>query len=115
MIEIKNIEVLKGLLLPEFHPRLVEVVEWVIGRWEKIFITCGYEARNYASVHSVIPVRGLDCRSSIYPDPKAVVKEINQHWAYDPARPEMAVAILHDTGRGMHIHLQATATTQERK
>ena len=114
-IEIKNTEVLESLLLNPTHPRLIDVLNWVCARVPVVVFTGHFEERDYPSVHSTIPVRGSDIRSWIYKDPQKVADEINVAWIYDPGRPEMAVAIYHDTGRGAHIHLQAHDRTRLRR
>ena len=113
-IEIKDIETLKSVLAYPAHPMLSEIAGWVAERCGGVFITCFYESRDYTSVHATIPVRGLDIRHTIYRYPPAVVEIINREWQYDPNRPDMQVALLHDSGRGRHIHLQVCDATRLR-
>jgi len=113
MIRVKDIETLRSLLVHPAHPRLMELVGWFCGHYPDTIITCGYEMRDYPSVHSVIPLRGLDVRSRGYADPGDVADQVNKQWIYDPARPERLCAIYHDTGRGKHIHLQVHDRTQK--
>lgn len=114
-LQIKNTTVLGSLMIHPAHPLLIELLKWVSVRFSNLVITGGYEKRDYPSVHSVIPCRGVDIRSSIYEDPKAVVVDINTHWIYDYTRPEMKCAILHNVGRGMHIHLQVHGRTRNKR
>jgi len=62
-------------------------------------------------VHGSLPLRGLDfrCRYSILGD--IIVEYINSKWIYDPERPDMDCCICHDTGSGLHLHLQTHPNT----
>jgi len=111
MIEYKSLEVKKSYLDYDSHPTIKKLVEWLSKRY-KIVITQGYEKRDYYSVHSEIPFRGVDIRSWIYTDPQKVVEDINNNWSYDELRPEKMCAIYHDTGSGDHIHLQVHNNTR---
>jgi hypothetical protein len=64
-------------------------------------------------VHGTNPLRGMDIRSYIYSNPQSVVDTINKIWIYDPERSEMQCAILHNTGKGKHIHLQVHPNTRK--
>lgn len=114
MIQIKDTTVLESLILHPAHPRLIEVLLWICDRYPVVVLTGMFEERDYPSVHSTIPVRACDIRSWVYKHPEKVEADINAHWEYDPERPEMKVAIFHDTGRGPHIHIQAHDRTRRR-
>ena len=107
MIRIKDIETLEGMLIHATHPILIDLLKWTVVRYSDTVFTCAWEQRKIPSVHSMIPLRGMDIRSRIYDNPQSVVDDINAHWKYDHERPEMRCAIYHDVGRGQHIHLQA--------
>jgi len=109
-IRIKNSDVFLELIEKPMHPKLKEMLVWFMGKRDILF-TCGYEKRDYDSVHDVDPLQGVDIRSWIYKDPKKVEDEINNAWVYDPDRPNKKVAIYHNSGRGKHIHLQACDNT----
>jgi hypothetical protein len=111
MIRIKNTTVLESMLIHPVHPKLIKLCQWFCIRYSETVFTGFYEERNYASVHSTIPVRGGDARSRIYKDPQAVADDVNRNWVYDPDRPWLKCAIYHDTGRGPHIHLQVHEKT----
>jgi len=111
MIEIEDTEVLLSLLIHPYHPKMLELIKWFVNRNGKAVITQGYEKRPYPSVHSVVPVRGIDLRSWIYNYPFNAVDDCNIHWTYDPKIPERKCAILHDSGSGEHIHLQVSEYT----
>jgi len=116
MIQYKNDEVLKGILSHGWHPTLIEVYMWIIKAYrESVTITCGHETRDYISTHDVDPLRAFDIRSWCFADPQKVEDAINQAWEYDPERPEMLVAKCHDTGRGIHFHIQVHDNTIKRE
>ena len=111
MIRFKSDSVKKSYHGHTGHHKLKELVAWLCDRQE-VLITQGYEKRNYVSVHSMIPFRGVDIRSWIYKNPLDVVKTINDAWCYDEIRPEKKCAMYHDVGRGKHIHLQVHDNTK---
>lgn len=115
MIQIKNHKVLESLLVQRAHSKLIALVTWFVCRYSETVLTGGFEQRAGASVHSVVPYRGMDVRSRIYKDPQGVADDVNDHWVYDPDRPWLMCAVYHDTGRGPHIHLQAHVNTSRRR
>ena len=111
MIKIKDTEALESLLIQPVHENMLDLLLWVTNRYI-VTITQGYEKRDYRSVHSTIPYRGVDIRSWDFKDPQSVADTINDNWQYDPGRPEKLCAVYHDTGRGVHIHLQVHDKTE---
>lgn len=113
MIEIKNTTVLKALLTKTYHPILVDIVVYVASIVPNIVITEGW--RKGGGVHSMIPCRGLDLRSWIYFETKLkeIQSKVNSKWTYDLKRPTMECCIIHDVGKGRHIHLQVHPNTVE--
>lgn len=104
---------LRGMINVPWHVNLLKLYSWVELRFQNTIITCAYEPRNYSSVHSVIPLRGLDIRSRVYNNPEAIVVAINKVWDYDPKRRGLFLcAKYHDAGRGAHIHLQVHDNTE---
>ena len=97
-IGFKDMKVLGNMFKVTWHEILISLVKWLFVRYSKdtIIVTCAYEKRDYGSVHSMNPLRGLD---------------INKHWQYDPQRTDMKVCLYHDTGRGKHFHLQVHPRT----
>lgn len=115
IIGYKDIGVLKGMFLVPWHPKLVAVLIWLLGKYPgKVLITCGYEKRDYPSTHSTTPLRAIDIRSWYFKNPEEIEKQINDAFIYDPDRPEKKVCLYHDTGKGWHFHIQVHDRTQYR-
>lgn len=110
MIQIKDHKVLDEVLKAEYHPKLRELLTWFCCRYSSCVMTSGYR-KGDPGVHGTKPCRGADMRSRVFEDPEGVVADINAHWTYDPERPDYKCAVLHDTGSGKHIHLQAHNNT----
>jgi len=62
-------------------------------------------------VHGTLKLRGIDYRMRSRIIGKAAEKYINDRWIYDPNRPEMKCAVLHDAGNGLHLHTQVSNYT----
>ena len=114
-IKIKNWKVLKGLTEVPTHIRMLGLQSWLTIRLSEVVFTSGYRKKKIhakdSGIASVIPCRHRDIRSWIYNDPQKVVDDINEHWIYDPKRPEKKCAKYHDSGQGAHIHLQVHDNT----
>ena len=103
---IQSIEDAGGL-----HPKLWDVLRWVLKKWpNKLIITSLYRQGDHG-VHGQKPCRGADIRSWVFGYPDAIVSAINDFWDYGDEKHQ--VALLHDTGRGEHIHLQVRDETRE--
>ena len=113
MFTAKNHKIVKNLLLYRYDDKLIDLLLWAYIRYSKLTITSGYREGD-PGVHGQNPCRGADIRSWHYNDPQAAVNDINKHWIYDPNRPKKQCAILHDIGRGVHIHLQSHPLTERR-
>ena len=113
-IGYKDMKVLRSLFTKAWHPKLIALLLWMVVRYSKdpILFTQGYEKRNYPSPHDTDPLQAFDLRSGTFEDPEAVVADVNSCWVYDRDRPDMKVAIYHDTGRGIHLHLQVCFKTE---
>jgi hypothetical protein len=109
-IIIKSTKVLAGLMMVAFHPKMIDLAQWIAVRVSEVIFTSAYRPKKIHSADSGIaatnPCRHLDMRSYIYEDPHKIADDINKHWQYDAMRPYLKVAILHNTGLGDHIHLQ---------
>ena len=115
-IEIKNSQVLAGLMGHEFHPVLIEIIIWLACQYGLVMTESFRVARHSGDVHSTDPVRAVDIRSRCYDGNLAgkIRDEINDKWQYDPNRPRMRCALIHDVGLGVHFHIQVHPNTTER-
>lgn len=115
-IIIKDIGVMTGMLERRFSPLLVLIVVWVAKKYGVVLTESYRPKRHRNDLHGTLPVRAVDIRSWCYPDSKAyqIMHEINQKWEYDPKRPDKMVAIVHNSGKGIHMHIQVHPNTQRR-
>lgn len=113
MILIKNTSVLKALLSKNYHPLLIEIVVDIISFTSDFVAVITEGWREGDGVHSTDPCRGIDLRSWIYTTKKLqeIQYYINSRWTYDPKRPTMECCIVHDVGKGVHLHLQVHPNT----
>ena len=115
MISIKDRSVLISLLQAEYDETLIDIIAWLAVEYpERIVITCGYRAGD-KGVHGTKPCRGIDIRSWTFKHPKRVANYINLEWEYDYKRPHKVVAYVHDSGSGIHFHIQCHSNTRRRK
>lgn len=71
-----------------------------------------------SGIHTVgPPYRAVDLSTPAWEDPEIlrVVTQVNQHWLYDPRRPELQVAVYQPHGTGAHVHLQVHPFTVEKE
>ena len=57
-------------------------------------------------VHGTLPLRGTDVRCRDMDLGEYIADYVNERWTYDSERPSMKCVIFHDTGSGLHLHLQ---------
>ena len=104
---LQSIEAAGGL-----HPKLWALLRWVHEQWPgRVIITSLYR-QDDRGVHGQKPCRGADIRSWVFSYPDAIVAAINDVWDYGDNQHQ--VALLHDAGRGEHIHLQVRDNTGQR-
>jgi len=112
----KNYKVLRALMEVPYHPKLIALVLWFCHRNNDPVITSAYRKGRVhpkdSGIHMTIPCRAVDMRSRNLKHPEAVRDDINQHWAYDPTRPNLKCCVYHNTGRGWHFHLQVHDRTE---
>jgi hypothetical protein len=115
-IEIKNSQVLAGLMQNKFHPQLTKIICWLADNYGLVMTESFRPARRPGDVHSTDPVRAIDIRSRCYDGELAgtIREDINNRWQYDSNRPSMQCAIIHDVGMGIHFHIQVHPNTSER-
>lgn len=113
-IKIKSDIVLKGLLLGKYPDILIEMCFEVI-KYIRAFgivpVLSSTFREGSAGVHGVF--RGIDFRTwqLTMSQINDILNKINSKYQYDGNRPNMAVLIYHDTGRGPHLHLQSHPNT----
>ena len=114
MISVKNKIVLEALIAKQYNPNLFAIINDILSLISDIVITEGW--RKGGGVHSTDPCRGIDLRSWIYTadELQTIEKYINGKWIYDPDRSAMKCLIVHDVGKGNHIHLQVSNKTQRK-
>jgi hypothetical protein len=108
----KTDQAFRNFATVSLHKAMQEFLIWFRKTFGEPFITGAFRDGDLG-VHGTIPLRGLDFRSYIYTNPQNVVDTINQIWSYDFKRPGKMCAILHDTGKGNHIHLQVHPNTRK--
>ena len=94
-------------------PKLREIMSSIRAEFGVMTITSLYRIDD-DGVHGVLPLRGIDlrCRNN---NMGAVIEDwVNRTWFYDPKRPKMKACIYHDTGRGIHLHIQSHPNTVKR-
>jgi len=125
-IRLKNENVFRGLALHLFSLRLVDIICWIIAAFNFVLLTESFRHQRHKNdLHGTKPVRAIDIRAWIYPNPIKVVRAINKQFIYDPNRPHKKVAVYHQnskkdpkadpkTGVGYHMHIQTHPNTRER-
>ena len=111
-IGYKDLKVLRNILAVAWHPILIALFLWMCVRYSKgkILLTDAYR-KGDKGVHGTDPLRGFDLRSSVFDNPELVAEDVNSVWIYDPDRPHMKCCILHDVGKGIHLHFQVHPKT----
>ncbi len=134
-MKFKNSDVMKRAFVAPWDEMLVSLYEWVItfcNEGKKVITTSTFR-KGDKGCHGTIPLRAFDLRSWNLLDPSRIPLDVNEHWIYDPKRPNKKVAILHaicpeckhnnleyrDTcekcGAGLpgwHLHLQVHKNTE---
>jgi hypothetical protein len=94
MVWVRSITVMRELIVIPWHPKLKEVVCWVMKQWpESICFTSGFRVEK--GVHGQDPLRGTDLRSRAFKYPHSVEKTINKEWDY--GKPPYQVCLYHQT------------------
>lgn len=115
-IKIKNYKVLRSILEQSFHPIMIALAIWIVHRYTNSTITSGWRKEKIhdkdSGIHSTIPCRAIDWRSNDFDDPQEIEYDINNHWEYDPERPNLKCALYHNSGYGFHFHTQVHPRTK---
>jgi hypothetical protein len=114
-IKINDSKVFAAILEVPYHKKLVALALWYVYRYDNPIITSAHRKQKVwegdSGIHMTIPGRALDFSVVGLIDPRKVIEDVNNHFEYDPGRPEMCCAIYHDVGQGPHIHLQVCDAT----
>ncbi len=116
-IVIKDIGVLRGLMERNYSPLLIDIICAVSDEFGLVITESWREQSHPNDLHGTLPGRGIDLRSFDYKsDQQAYEIEhwINKRWSYDSRRPDMKVADIHDSGQGLHFHIQVHFYTARR-
>lgn len=116
-IGIKTNYVLKGLMERRFSPLLIQIILELSEKYG-IFITESYRKKKHPNdLHGTQPVRAIDLRVTCYFDSVVpeISKYVNTRWIYDPDREDMKCLIVHDSGQGIHAHVQVHHKTRRRQ
>ena len=109
-IKIIDPKVFKALLEVTYHPKMIELALWYAWSFNTPIITSAYRKNKVwdgdSGIHMTNPCRAIDWSCEGLTDCHKVTEEINNHWIYDPDRPEKKCAMCHNVGLGLHIHTQ---------
>ena len=97
-----------------FDPKLRIIGLWIEQETGVEFISTSFYRIGDVGVHGQLPLRGLDLRCRLESMGKAIAAHINEHWQYDPSRPELKCAVIHGEGSNLHIHIQVHPNTIRR-
>lgn len=95
------------------HFHLRAVLRWVASKFGMCFVITSLYRMDDNGVHGQLPCRGADLRCYDKDIANEICSKVNAHWKYDPSRPNVQVALAHNTGKGFHIHLQVHPNTVE--
>jgi hypothetical protein len=99
-LELKDYKVLRSLMQHAYHPTLTALAMWCSVRHSKFMITSAFRD-DKDSLHG--HCRSLDLRCHWFTDVDRMMEDLNNHWEYDPKRPDMVCAAVHKPD---HIHLK---------
>lgn len=116
-IEVKNIDVLRALIRHNWAGPLEDIIFMVAEKYGLCFTEGWRPATKPGDVHCTNPLRAIDLRSWFYEynDAKHIEAEINRLWEYDYKRPEKDCAWIHNSGLGVHFHIQTHPNTRRRQ
>ena len=113
-IGFKNTAVLRNFAERNYSPILLNIIDWIANTYG-ILITETYRPKKHRNdLHGTLPVRAIDLRSWDYLEgwDAEICAEINNIWSYDDSRKNMKVCIWHNSGFGIHFHIQVHPNTR---
>lgn len=116
-IVIKDVNVLRGLFEKEYDPILIDIACYVSDKYGIVITESFREKLHPGDLHGTEPeVRAFDLREWVYTKTfaKEIEDDINAKWIYDPERPHMKCAWIHENRktRGVHFHIQTHPNTR---
>ena len=90
--------------------KLREILIELERRLGELVITSLYRI-NDSGVHGTMPLRGVDLRHKCDYQAQQIESYVNGNYVYDYQRPDMRCCLIHNVGRGKHIHLQVHPNT----
>ena len=96
------------------HPTLRRMVKDIEDETGFEFTITSLYRIDDAGNHGQLPLRAMDLRCRGLAFGASIEEHVNQTWIYDPNRPDMKCCIIHDTGHGLHFHLQVHPNTEVR-
>jgi len=94
-----------------FHPKLAALLVDLEEMFGAFTVTSLWRRDG---VHQTIPLRAVDLRCWNLTVGREIERWLNERWTYDPTRPGFEVCLYHDTGQGIHLHVQAHDNTSRR-
>lgn len=114
-IKINDGKVFAALLEVPYHKKMVALALWFVYRYDEPTLTSAHRKQKVwegdSGIHMTIPGRALDFGIAGLSNPVKVIEDVNNHFEYDPGRPDMHCAIYHDVRQEPHIHLQVSDST----
>ena len=114
-IAIKDTDVLRAIMEYRYSPLLITII-CDIAKEFGVYITEAWRSKKHVGdVHGTNPGRGIDLRVRVYGNlerAKQIEATINKRWEYDHKRPEIKVADIHNSGNGIHFHIQVHPRTR---
>ena len=112
-IQIKDSEILQGMLRYKAHPKLTELITWLSSQYPIVITEFYRKKRHKNDLHGTNLIRAIDLRKWAYTDELAyrIKDEINNKYRYHNADQKQC-AIIH--GSDVHFHIQVHPETKER-
>ena len=115
-ISIKNTQVFKALMERNYAPLLIIIISEVAEKFGVYITEAWRKPLHSGDVHAY--GRGIDLRVRVYESlekAEQIRDWINKKWEYDFKRPRLQVAIIHNSGNGIHFHIQCSTNTRLRQ
>lgn len=96
---------------------IVTDLERTLAQARRIYAACIDKMPMGGGPHCTRPCRAADAslKQLTIDQQNHLAHDINVEWEYDPHRPKMVCALIHDVGHGRHLHLQVHDRTRRRQ